>query len=100
MQNQMLQVFAVQGLTYWSSSGCTATAFVGTYPFVMPLYKASAMLWVNNNSIDVGDVFTNGDPSASKNLVDSDIVILRTRETINEVIVMQIWGCFMLGSGT
>ena len=65
-------------------------AFVATHMFVTPLYKASAMFYVNNSSIDVGDVsisgITSGDISASKNLVDSYIVILKTRETINEVI--------------
>lgn len=69
---------------------CAVAAFVGTHLFVTPLYKAAAMFYVNNSSIDVGDVsisgITSGDISASKNLVDSYIVILRTRETINEVI--------------
>ena len=66
------------------------TAFIGTHLFVTPLYKAATMFYVNNSSIDVGDIslsgITTGDISASKNLVNSYIVILRTRETLNEVI--------------
>lgn len=69
---------------------CAVTTFVGTHLFVTPLYKSSAMFYVNNSAIEVGDVslsgITTGDISASKNLVDSYIVILRTRETLNEVI--------------
>ena len=69
---------------------CAAMAFVTTFLFVTPLYKSSAMFYVNNNSIDVGDVsissITSGDLSASKNLVNSYIVILKTRKTLKEVI--------------
>ena len=69
---------------------CAVAVFIGTHLFVTPLYKASAMFYVNNSSIDVGDVsisgITTGDISASKNLVNSYIVILKTRETLNEVI--------------
>ena len=65
-------------------------AFIGTHMLVTPLYKAAAMFYVNNSSIDVGDVsisgITSGDISASKNLVNSYIVILRTRQTLTEVI--------------
>ena len=69
---------------------CAVAVFVGTFLFVTPLYKSSTMFYVNNSSIDVGDIslsgITTGDISASKNLVDSYIVILKTRETLNEVI--------------
>ena len=69
---------------------CAVAVFIGTHLFVTPLYKASAMFYVNNSSIDVGDVsisgITTGDISASKNLVNSYIVILKTRETLKEVI--------------
>ena len=69
---------------------CAAATFIGTLLFVTPLYKSSAMFYVNNSSIDVGDVsissITSGDLSASKNLVNSYIVILKTRKTLEEVI--------------
>ena len=69
---------------------CAVVTFVGTLLFVTPLYKSTAMFYVNNSSIDVGDVsissITTGDLSASKNLVNSYIVILKTRKTLKEVI--------------
>ena len=64
-------------------------AFLGTYFFITPLYKASAMFYVNNSSLSLGDVsmsIESSDISASRNLVKSYIVILRTRETLNMVI--------------
>lgn len=64
--------------------------FVCTFLFVTPKYESSAMFYVNNNSISVGDVslssITSSDITASKNLVNSYIVILRTRESLNDVI--------------
>ena len=58
--------------------------------FVTPKYESSAMFYVNNNAISVGDVslssITSSDITASKNLVNSYIVILKTRESLNDVI--------------
>ena len=69
---------------------CAVATFFGTYLLVTPLYQSSAMFYVNNSSIDVGDLsisgITTGDLSASKDLVNSYIVILKTRKTLNEVI--------------
>lgn len=56
---------------------------------ITPMYKSSTMLYVNNSSIAVGERpydITSGDISAAKDLVDSYIVILKTRETLNAVI--------------
>lgn len=67
--------------------GMIAGAYTNFY--ITPLYKSSAMLYVNNSSISVGDTsfdITSGDISAAKELVDSYIVILKTRETLNDVI--------------
>ena len=64
-------------------------AFLGTYFFIVPQYQASAMFYVNNSSLSLGDVsmsVESSDITASRNLVKSYIVILRTRETINMVI--------------
>ena len=60
-----------------------------TYFFVTPEYEASAMFYVNNNSISVGEAslsIESGDISASKSLVNTYMVILNTRETMNAVI--------------
>ena len=68
---------------------CAALAFAGTYFFITPQYKSSAMFYVNNNAVSVGDAsfsISSGDLSTSRNLVESYIVILNTRESLNEVI--------------
>lgn len=68
---------------------CGAVMFAATYFFVTPQYKASAMFYVNNNAFALGDTslsISSGDLSTSRNLVDSYIVILNTRETLLDVI--------------
>jgi len=64
-------------------------AFLGTFFFITPQYKASAMFYVNNSSFSVGDAslsISSGDLSTSRNLVDSYIVILNTRATLTDVL--------------
>lgn len=64
-------------------------AFGITFFLITPQYKASAMFYVNNSSLSVGDAsfsISSGDLSTSRNLVDSYIVILTTRETLLDVI--------------
>lgn len=54
-----------------------------------PLYQSKVMVYVNNHhiSLDTHSVsISSGDLSASKSLVDTYIVILKTRRTLNEVI--------------
>ncbi len=56
---------------------------------ITPMYQSSAMFYVNNNSLSVGDTsfsISSSDITASKSLVESYIVILNTRETLNDVI--------------
>lgn len=68
---------------------CAVLVFVGTFFFITPQYKAAAMFYVNNNAFSVGDAslsISNGDLVTSRGLVDSYIVILNTRETLNDVI--------------
>lgn len=59
-----------------------------TFFFITPLYKSSAMFYVNNSAISVSTSLSidSGDISASKSLVNTYIVILNTRETLTEVI--------------
>ena len=62
---------------------------VFTLLLVTPKYESSAMFYVNNNSLSIGDASLNvstGDISASKELVESYIVILMTRSSLNDVI--------------
>lgn len=58
--------------------------------FVMtPRYKATALMYVNNSTLSIGstDVSMSGDQlSVAKSLVDTYIVILKTRTTLEEVI--------------
>ena len=62
-------------------------SFVGTYFLITPKYESSAMFYVNNNSLSLSDVgITSSDLTASQKLVDSYIVILKTRDCLNEVI--------------
>lgn len=64
-------------------------ALLWTLFMVTPQYESSAMFYVNNNSLSLGDTsvsITSSDITASKSLVNTYIVILNTRETINDVI--------------
>lgn len=66
---------------------CGAAAFSFTYFFIVPQYQSSALMYVNNSSISVGSTSVSlSDLSASQTLVDTYIVILKTRLTLNEVI--------------
>ena len=68
---------------------CVVLVLLGTFFLVTPQYEATAMFYVNNSSFSVGDAslsISSGDLSTSRNLVDSYIVILNTRETLNDVI--------------
>lgn len=66
-----------------------AIVLTATYFLVTPKYESSAMFYVNNNSISVGEAtlsIDSSDITASKSLVNTYIVILNTRETLNDVI--------------
>lgn len=66
-----------------------AIIFAATFFFVTPKYESTAMFYVNNNSFSVGDAsfsLSSGDLSTSRNLVESYLVILDTRESLEEVI--------------
>ena len=68
---------------------CAVLTFVGTFFLITPRYTSSAMFYVNNNAFPGGDAshsISSGDLTTSRNLVDSYIVILYTRETLNDVI--------------
>ena len=68
---------------------CAIMSLAYTKIMITPLYKSTAMFYVNNSALSVGDAslsISSGDLSTSRKLVDSYIVILNTRETINEVI--------------
>ena len=58
---------------------CAVITFLGTFYFVTPMYKSSAMFYVNNSNLSIGDTqvtLSSANLTASRNLVDSYIVIL------------------------
>lgn len=66
-----------------------ALSLVGTMYLITPLYESSAMFYVNNSDLSVGDTsfsISSSDITASKNLVDTYIVILNSRACLNDVI--------------
>ena len=66
-----------------------AAAFGYTSVMIDPLYKASALLYVNNSNISIGSTslsISNADLTAAHKLVDTYIVILKSRSALNEVI--------------
>ena len=68
---------------------CAVVVLLGTILFVTPQYQSSAMFYVNNSSFSLGDAavsLSSSDISASRGLVESYIIILTTRETLNDVI--------------
>ena len=68
--------------------GAVASLLVSLY-LITPQYESSAMFYVNNNNLSLGDTsvsITSADITASKSLVESYIVILDTRNSLNDVI--------------
>ena len=68
---------------------CGIIAFVGSLMLLTPKYQASALFYVNNSSVSFGEAtvsISNGDITTSKNLVNSYIVILKSRATLLDVI--------------
>ena len=62
--------------------------FAGTWFLIAPKYQSTAMFYVNNYSKlgESAGSITSSDITASKNLVDSYIVILNTRSSLEDVI--------------
>lgn len=57
--------------------------------FITPQYKAKAMMYVNNSSISLGSTsvsISSGQLTAARSLLDTYIVILKTRTTFERVI--------------
>ncbi|MDO4939897.1 MAG: Wzz/FepE/Etk N-terminal domain-containing protein [Lachnospiraceae bacterium] len=68
------------------AGGC---AFSYTYFLVKPQYQSSALFYVNNSSFSIRDAqlsINSSELSAAKSLVDTYIVILKSRTTLEDVI--------------
>ena len=64
-------------------------AFAYTLFMITPLYQASALMYVNNSDISVGNTkvsITSSDISAAQSLVDTYVIIMSARPTLEEVI--------------
>lgn len=59
--------------------------FAGTHCLIKPEYQSTAKFYVNNSSINLGGL-TASDLSASQELVDTYIVILKSRTTLEKVV--------------
>lgn len=67
---------------------CAVASFLGTWLLITPEYQSRAMFYVNNYA-QMGEStgsITSSDITASKNLVDSYIIILNTNASLEEVI--------------
>ncbi len=63
--------------------------FGATYLFVEPTYQATASIYVNNSSVSLGSArftISSSELSASNNLVNTYIYILKSRTTLEDVI--------------
>lgn len=67
---------------------CATLALTGTLYFMEPQYQSSATFYVNNNNKPNGlsPTVTYADITAAKSLVDTYLVILNTRESIEEIV--------------
>lgn len=68
---------------------CGALLFSYAAFFATPLYESSVLIYVNNSSSSKGTTnasISSSEISAAKSLVDTYLVILKTRSTLNDVI--------------
>lgn len=66
-----------------------AAAFAGTKAFVTPLYDSRAYLYVNSTNLSLGGSkvsISASELTAAKSLVETYVVILKTRTTLEDVI--------------
>ncbi len=63
--------------------------FAVTYYLITPMYTATAMMYVNNSSFSLGNTsfsISQGELSAAQSLVDTYVVILKSRTTLEDII--------------
>ena len=68
---------------------CAVLTFLVSFYLITPKYESSTMFYVNNSDLSIGSAsvsIDSGDITAAKNLVDSYIIILESRETLLDVI--------------
>lgn len=89
----LLELFQVLLRRWWAivlaALFTGALAFGYTFFMVDPLYQARTLLYVNNSDISVGSTsfsISNADLTAAQKLVNTYVVILKSRTALNEVI--------------
>ena len=65
---------------------CAVTVFLGAFFLIAPEYQSTATFYASNQGLSAQNSPSPGDISASRELVQTYIVILDTRETLLEVI--------------
>jgi len=68
---------------------CAAIVFLGTYFLITPQYEADIKVYVNNSSLSIGSTsfsISSSEISAAQSLVDTYVVILESRSTLDELI--------------
>ncbi len=68
-----------------------AVTFMVTFFCIRPKYTATAMMYVNNSSFSLGNTnfsISSGELSAAQSLVDTYVVILKSRTTLEDIIRM------------
>ena len=67
---------------------CAFIIFLGTYFFITPQYEADIKVYVNNSSLSIGSTsfsISSSEISAAQSLVDTYVVILNSRSTLDEL---------------
>ncbi len=68
---------------------CAAVVFLVTFFFVTPQYEADVKVYVNNSSLSIGSAsfsISSSEISAAQSLVDTYVVILNSRSTLDELV--------------
>ena len=68
---------------------CATVAFLVTFFFVTPQYEADVKVYVNNSSLSLGSAsfsISSSEISAAQSLVDTYVVILNSRSTLDELV--------------
>ena len=68
---------------------CAAFVFLWTYFLITPQYEADIKVYVNNSSLSLGSAsfsISSSEISAAQSLVDTYVVILNSRSTLDELV--------------
>ena len=88
--SQLLRLlFRKSWLIAVSAIVCATVAFLVTFFFVTPQYEADVKVYVNNSSLSLGSAsfsISSSEISAAQSLVNTYVVILNSRSTLDELV--------------